>query len=290
MFGPEHTENVRSFDPALSDAEFRQIAMILRDEAGLHLADTKIGMVHSRLVKRLRAIGVDTFEQYCGLIQDRHGNGERRRMVAALTTKLTRFFRESHHFEHLAGSALPSLVSLARRGKRVRLWSAGCSTGQEPYSIAMTILSLMPDAGAYDIRILATDIDPDALEVGARGEYSSADAEHVPLAYRHRWIGPAADPDSDVWRISDEARKLVSFRELNLVGSWPMKGTFDAIFCRNVVIYFDDQTQTSLWKRLCNALSPGGLLYIGHSERIDLAVGPFNNVGVTTYRLAEIKR
>lgn len=261
--------------------DFRQIAVMLHSDAGIALPESKATLVYSRLAKRLRSIGLRNFRDYCQIVQSHEGVDERKRMLAALTTNVTRFFREPHHFDHLAERVLPDLLKAARSGDRVRIWSAGCSNGPEPYSIALTILSFMPDAANYDIRILATDIDHNVIAEARRGVYSEEIISIIPLEIRLRWL--VAD-ESGKWRIAEPLARLVAFRELNLIGNWPMKGRFQVIFCRNVVIYFEEETQTRVWNRFKDQLSPGGYLYIGHSERLGAAEDGFENDGLTTYR------
>ncbi len=171
---------------------------------------------------------------------------------------------------------------------RMRLWSAGCSTGQEPYSIAITLLSLLPDAAKFDVRILATDIDPNVVAEGKRGIYRNDAVEPIPNDLRTRWMQRATLDGELAWSAGEEMRKLISFRELNLVGSWPMKGPFDVIFCRNVVIYFEEETQARVWGRFKPLMTRGGRLYIGHSERLNgPAAAAFVSDGLTTYRFAD---
>lgn len=270
----------------LTIEDFRAIAAMLHADAGIALSEAKATLVYSRLAKRLRALGLRSFREYCALVAAPAGGEERRQMLTALTTNVTRFFREPHHFEHLKTTVLPPLLKEARRGGRVRLWSAACSTGQEPYSIALTILSLMPDAAELDVKILATDIDPVVLAGGSAGAYDEASIAPVPSDLRQRWFVRAPDGEGRKgWRVADEARRLVSFRELNLIGSWPMKGRFQAIMCRNVVIYFEEETQARVWNRFMPLVEPGGHLYIGHSERLTgEAVPHFESTGITTYR------
>jgi chemotaxis protein methyltransferase CheR len=179
----------------------------------------------------------------------------------------------------------PPLIAAAQRGDRVRLWSSACSSGEEPYSIALTLLSLAPNLANFDIKILATDIDPNMVACGERGIYPEKALASVPANLRERWFRAARGEDGEL-RATDELRRLVAFKQLNLIGAWPMKGRFQAIFCRNVVIYFDQPTQAKLWTRFASALAPNGVLYIGHSERLSgPAVGVFKSEGVTTYRL-----
>lgn len=263
--------------------DFRRIAAMLHADAGIFLPEAKSTLVYSRLVKRLRVLGMASFRDYCAFLDESGGADERQQMMAALTTNVTRFFREPHHFEHLKTKVLPPLLDAAKRGGRVRIWSAGCSKGHEPYSIAMTVLGLMPDAADRDVRILATDIDPNVVEEGRAGLYDKAALEGVPPAEFKRFLRP--EGKSGLYSVSDEMRRLVSFRELNLMGQWPMAGKFDIIFCRNVVIYFDEATQAKIWGRYSGALAKGGTLCIGHSERLSgEAQSRFTNVGITIYR------
>ncbi|MFN3890856.1 MAG: CheR family methyltransferase [Beijerinckiaceae bacterium] len=261
------------------------IAKIMHDEAGIYLPPAKNSLVFARLSKRLRALNLTNFKDYCNLVTSDRGHGERRQMLSALTTNVTNFFREKHHFEHMRLVSLPPLLKRAREGGRVRLWSAGCSTGQEPYSIAFTILMLEPRANSLDLRILATDIDPKVVETGARGLYHERDLAGVPAEVRDRWVHKVAGSGNGMMEISEEVCDLISFRELNLNSHWPMRGQFDIVFCRNTVIYFNGETQAQAWNNFGNVIPSGGWLYIGHSERIS---GPaeafFSNLGTTTYR------
>ena len=264
-----------------TEDDFKKIAQILHSHAGIALAEGKAALVYSRLAKRLRSLGLRSFREYCALVEDKQGVDERQAMMAALTTNVTRYFREPHHFDHLRDVVMPKLVDRARRGGRVRLWSAACSNGQEPYSMAITVLQALPEAANLDVKILATDIDPNMVAEGRAGIYREDAITPVPLDLRRKWFKKAA---GGAWEVADELRTLVSFKELNLIGDWPMKGKFDVIFCRNVVIYFDEPTQERIWSRFAPLLEPGGTLYIGHSERVS---GPgaslFETTGLTTY-------
>ena len=252
---------------AFTADDFRQIAQILHAHAGIALHEGKAALVYSRLAKRLRTLGLRSFREYCALIAGQEEIDERQAMMAALTTNVTRFFREPHHFDHLRDKVMPALAARARAGGRVRLWSAACSNGQEPYSMALTVLSALPDAADLDVRILATDIDPNMVAEGRAGEYRAELIEPVPPALRQKWFRKTRG-EAGSYTVADELSRLVSFRELNLIGDWPMKGTFDVIFCRNVVIYFDDATQEQVWSRFLPYMAKGATLYIGHSERV----------------------
>jgi len=265
-----------------TDDDFRKIAQILHSHAGIALAEGKAALVYSRLAKRLRSLGLRSFREYCALIEDKQGVDERQAMMAALTTNVTRYFREPHHFDHLREMVMPKLAERARKGGRVRLWSAACSNGQEPYSMAITVLQALPEAASLDVKILATDIDPNMVAEGKAGVYRDDAVAPVPLEARRKWFKKAAAG----WEVADELRQLVAFRELNLIAEWPMRGKFDAIFCRNVVIYFDEPTQERIWGRFAPILEPGGALYIGHSERVTgPAASKFETTGLTTYAL-----
>jgi chemotaxis protein methyltransferase CheR len=273
----------------LTKEDFQQIAGIAQSDAGIDLCEAKASLVYSRLTKRLRLLRLESFQNYCALLSSERGGEERQHMVAALTTNVTRFFREQHHFEHLKAHVVEPLVATARAGGAVRIWSAACSSGEEPYSIALSILSAMPDAASLDVKVLATDIDPDVLRKGQAGIYGEAAMAPVPADKRQRWFTPQTDGEGGkAWRAGAELRKLVTFRNLNLIGQWPMRGPFHAIFCRNALIYFKEETQLEVWSRFVPLLAPSGRLYIGHSERLfgDVAT-MFVNEAITTYRLRE---
>lgn len=265
-----------------SAAELAEIARLMREGAGIVIAESKASMVQSRLAKRLRALGLRDFQSYLDHVQGPEGAAEYARMLSALTTNVTQFFRENHHFEQLRAEVLPPLLARARAGGRVRIWSAGCSSGQEPYSIALLVCNLAEDAAALDIRILATDIDPEMTAFGRAARYDKASAAGVPKPLARDFLLN----DVGQVEIADLPRSLVSFRELNLHATWPMRGPFDVIFCRNVAIYFDKPAQDALWQRFEAALAPGGWLFLGHSERLS-AERPTRLVtaGITSYRL-----
>ena len=267
--------------------DFRNIAQILHSHAGIALNEGKAALVYSRLAKRLRTLGLRSFRDYCALIEGVQGVDERQAMTAALTTNVTRFFREPHHFDHLRDQVMPALAERARSGGRVRLWSAACSNGQEPYSMAMTVLAVLPEAADLDVRILATDIDPNMVAEGAIGVYPEEALEPAPPVLRNRFFDKEVGPTGQTLLSANSIlRDLVSFRELNLIGDWPMRGRFDVIFCRNVVIYFDDATQERVWSRFTPLMNPGATLYIGHSERVSgPATKQLQTSGLTTYRL-----
>ena len=280
--GSELSAGHGEFQITSNDA--RQIAAIMRAETGVVLDESKINLIYSRLAKRLRSLRLRSFGEYCDLINSPDGQTERDAMIAALTTNVTRFFREPHHFEHLKSAILPPLLQLAKHGGKIRMWSAACSSGQEPYSMALTVLSLLPDAAKHDIKILATDIDPNMIAFGKAGIYDANLLAELPADMSRRWFAPLKDRPGSL-QAGPELRDMVSFRKMNLIGDWPMQGRFHAIFCRNVVIYFDDETKSKIWDRMVRLLENSAALYIGHSERIGgQAEHLLRSDGITTYR------
>lgn len=261
-------------------SDFRAIADLLYAASGIHLADAKAPLVYSRIAKRVRKLGLNSFRTYCDLLRSDPDHPEHAAMLSALTTNVTRFFREPHHFEHMAAELLPPLIARAKSGGRVRLWSAGCSAGHEPYSMAMTLLDAFPDAARHDIRILATDIDPLVVEHARRGIYNDGDVEPIAAGLRSKFM---ARTSAGAWQVTPALAEMLSFGSLNLMEVWPMRGKFDAIFCRNVAIYFDEPTQTRLFTRFADRLTPEGRLYIGHSERS--LIPQLTSAGLTIYRL-----
>ncbi|MBN8530480.1 MAG: protein-glutamate O-methyltransferase [Alphaproteobacteria bacterium] len=264
---------------SFSEDEFRFLAKLVGELTGIVLAEHKTDMVYSRLARRLRTLNLSSFAEYCDLLQTEEGQEEIPQLVNAITTNLTSFFREAHHFEHLRDTVLRPLAASPPSPKRLRLWSAGCSAGMEPYSIAMTLKSAIPNLDAWDARILATDIDTNMLRTGVCGEYPLSEFDHIPPSLR----GDVQRSKERI-RMSESLQKRITFNELNLLESWPIKTQFDAIFCRNVVIYFDKPTQQTLFSRLADHLKPGGWLYIGHSENLHNVCDRFELVGRTIYR------
>ena len=269
----------------LTRRDLSEIAAMIYADAGIYLNETKASLVYSRLSKHIRGLGLSGFREYCELVSSPEGAVQRREMLSHLTTNFTRFFRENHHFDHLRDHVLPELIARAKSGGRVRIWSAACSDGQEPYSIALTVLNLFPNAADYDFKILATDIDPKILAQARAGIYDEGALETVSPAMRKQWFNEVNVGGRTKYEIVDKVKKLITFNELNLMSQWPFKGNFDVIFCRNVVIYFDEPTQMKIWSRFATLLPIGGHLYIGHSERVSGdAKHLFDNTGITTYR------
>lgn len=268
--------------PDLHQREFKIIQCFAIRSAGISIADFKRTMVRNRLLKRLRALGLDSFAAYCSLLDSAAAKGELQQFINALTTNKTEFFREEHHFADLLDRIPARTRGTGTGPKKLRIWSAGCSTGEEPYSIAMSLLDRLPEPGGWDIKILATDIDTDVLARAEKGIYSEADVQRIPLDLRHRFFERVAGERGRL-RVGREARSLVVFKPLNLMEDWPMRHEFDAVFCRNVIIYFDRPTQRSLLHRFADAVRLGGHFYCGHSESLVGVTARFRPIGRCVY-------
>lgn len=263
---------------AFTDGDFRFLSKLAHEKTGIVLADHKRDMVYGRLARRLRALNLKSFADYCELVQSEAGDSEIGNLVNAITTNLTSFFREGHHFEHLRDHVIKPMEASGK--KRLRIWSSACSAGMEPYSIAMTLKESLKNPAAMDVKILATDIDTHMLRTAEQGDYASAEFKNIPAAYQ-KYV---TQTQQNQIQVSPELKKLIAFKQLNLLESWPMKGPFDAIFCRNVVIYFDKPTKQKLFARMVDMLKPDGFLYIGHSENLNGISDRFEALGRTIYR------
>ncbi|WP_299700297.1 protein-glutamate O-methyltransferase CheR [uncultured Tateyamaria sp.] len=269
--------------PELNDEQFDAIAGLAYRESGIKLVREKKLMVQSRLRHRLRALNLDAFSAYADHVASEDGASERRFMISALTTNVSQFFREAHHFKMLSDRLMPMFRQRIERHERIRIWSAGCSKGQEPYSIAMHLLRLEPALAKANFKILGTDLDPQVITQARSAEFNTSELNGVSEDDLNTFTIACGDSQSRR-RMSDVLTQVVSVKELNLFDDWPMQFAFDAIFCRNVMIYFDQSKQAQLWPRFKAALSTAGLLFLGHSERIlsPNAYG-FRSAGPTTY-------
>jgi chemotaxis protein methyltransferase CheR len=270
-----------ALDSPLTLREFRAIAKLVHDRAGIVLGDSKRDLVQGRLGKRLRVLGCRSFTDYLALLEGPEAGEERSIMTNAITTNLTAFFREEHHFEALAKQALPELAKSPSPGRRLRIWSAGCSSGEEPYTVAMTLQHSLPGLAQWDARILATDIDTNMIATARAGVYSEEKAASIPGELRRRF---ATTTDAGLAEMSPALKQMIRFKPLNLLQPWPMKGPFNVIFCRNVAIYFDKDTQRILFDRFADMLTPDGWLFIGHSESLFRVSERFRHLGRTIYR------
>jgi chemotaxis protein methyltransferase CheR len=240
-------------------------------------------MVYSRLSKRIRKGPYNNFDDFC-LAIERGDAEEQDFLINAITTNLTAFFRENHHFEFLADVAIPELLKLNQHTKRLRIWSAGCSTGEEPYSIAMVLRETIPNIHDWDVKILATDLDANVIAHGQAGVYREERIEGLSAERKRRWFKKGKGDKEGYVKVSRELQELISFKRLNLLQHWPMSGPFDLMFCRNVVIYFDKDTQRVLFKRYFDILRPNAYLLIGHSETLHKVSDDFTSLGKTIYQ------
>lgn len=265
------------------DPGFEQLAKIVYEESGLVLLAEKATMVSSRLRHRLKSLNIHNLNDYCDFVLSNEGKIEKKLMISALTTNVSSFFREPHHFELLRDQLAPNMQKELKKGNPVRVWSAGCSTGQEPYSIAMTLAALDPIFQSGDFRILATDIDPEVIQTAKHGKYDTSKLHDVEPEFLSKYLIKDADQTQNSFMFSQDIKNMITFKELNLIQPWPMRRQFDAIFCRNVVIYFDTITQDALWPRFKTMLKSNGTMFVGHSERIPNQY--FESVGATAYTL-----
>jgi chemotaxis protein methyltransferase CheR len=273
-------------DGAFSDADFGAIAEILYQETGIFLGENKKNLVFRRLSSKVRDLGFAHFRDYVDRIRSSPHNSERQHMISTLTTNVTSFYREPHHFKDFSERLLPGLLNRAKRGKRVRIWSSACSTGEEAYTIAIEILRSAPEAAKYDLKVLATDIDPAVVALARKGAYLWPAVQDIPPPIRHRFLTPQTN-GAPLYEMSEQVRKIVTFRTLNLLAPLPFSGVFDVIFCRNVTIYFDQKTRAKAWTQILQALAGDGQLYIGHSERVSgPAAETLKTNGLTAYCLA----
>ena len=254
------------------------------EHTGISLSPQKKEMIYSRLARRIRTLKMENFATYIQHLE-KNPDSEMSGFVNAITTNLTSFFREDHHFKYLTSNVFPEIVKKRKTDKRIRIWSAGCSTGEEPYSLAITLLeSKLFHTSAWDVRVLATDLDTDVLRHGEQGDYDLTRVEGINSAIRRKWFEPCVDKERKIVHVSDKLKRVITFNQLNLMKKWPMTGKFDVIFCRNVVIYFDKETQKVLFDRYADMLEEGGYLFIGHSESLHAVTDRFESLGRTIYR------
>ncbi|WP_086932491.1 CheR family methyltransferase [Agarilytica rhodophyticola] len=274
----KNTDSPPSREYNMMDKDFRRIQKIAFNLTGITLSDQKKNMVYSRIVRRLRALKLNSFSSYCDLIES-EGNTELTDFINAITTNLTSFFRENHHFEYLNETVIPDLIKKNAGTRRIRIWSAGCSTGEEPYSISM-VLDHFTHIRKWDVKILATDLDSNVVATARAGHYAEDRVDGIPSQYKKYINFNKADGSGQV---KPEIQSRIQFNQLNLLHDWPMKGQFDVIFCRNVVIYFNIDTQKKLFDRYANILTTNGKLFIGHSESLHNVTDRFTSLGRTIY-------
>jgi chemotaxis protein methyltransferase CheR len=271
--------------PELRPEDFQKLSHLVRQYAGINLLDGKQELVKARLNKRVRELGMDSYQEYLSFLQRDPEGDELVAMLDAISTNVTNFFRESDHFEFLTQTFLPQLRGRKQGADRkIRIWSAGCSSGEEPYTLAMVLKRAWPDLEQFDARILATDLSTRVLNSAREGIYEENRLRDIPPAFLREYFSPLANAKSRVFQVRRDLRNLVHFARLNLLEDWPMKGPFDAIFCRNVMIYFEKDLREVLVGKYWNLLGPGGILFIGHSESLTGINHRFEYLAPTIYR------
>ena len=269
--------------PVLGEAEFTFLREFVLQHCGISLGEHKRQLVQGRLLRRLRALNLPGFAAYCDVLRN-DPESELGELASCISTNVTSFFREMHHYDMLVDELLPRWLA-EKKGGRLRIWSAGCSTGEEPYAIAMVLAEALERSGSsIDAKILATDLSPQALEVARKGVYPVDRLGGVDEARRKRWFQRGEGSYDGYARVHPRLRELVTVQPLNLLHEWPMQGRFDAIFCRNVVIYFDKPTKQRLFSRYAGMLESRGYLFLGHSESMYGLSEDFDLIGRTVYR------
>ncbi|MBY9063078.1 protein-glutamate O-methyltransferase CheR [Sphingomonas yunnanensis] len=283
---PVHYAGLPEPEDRLSRRDFVRLSGYILEQSGIRLPDVKATMLEGRLRRRVRATGHASLADYCATLFERGGlAGEREHLLNAVTTNKTDFFRGPRHFDYLLAEVLPRLRDAGV--PRLRAWSAGCSTGAEPYTLAMLLDSFALDHGGPDYGILATDLDTEALAVARRGVFPSVQLDPVPPLLRQRYLRRALDGRRDELRVVPELRAAIGFAPLNLIDQhYPVGAPMHLIFCRNVLIYFERDMQGAVVRRLAECLAPGGLLFLGHSESIAGLDLPLVSVAGTVFARA----
>lgn len=264
-----------------TDADFLRVKSLVYDFAGIDLNDSKKNLVYNRLAKRIRFLQQDSFGQYLDYVEAQ-GEAEFIHLINAITTNLTFFFRENHHFEYLAETVIPHLLKTNQSTKKIRIWSAGCSTGEEPYSLAIVLKETVPSG--WDAKVIATDLDTNVVETAMTGVYKMDRLKGVSEARKKQWFLKGKGANEGNVKVKPELQKIIEFGQINLMNEWPLRDAIDVIFCRNVVIYFDKETQAKLFNRYADILPDGGHLFIGHSESLYKVCDRFELLGKTIYQ------
>lgn len=278
----------RTIRATLSDRDFRRLGEIISTESGIKMPGTKKIMLEARLRKRLKVLGIESYKKYCDYLFSPEGiEHELHQMIDVVTTNKTDFFREKVHFDYLGGNAVPKLLTLSspHSRKNVHIWSAGCATGEEAYSIAMVLSELKEKRNDFDFKLVATDISMKALQKAVRGVYEEERIKTVPIVLRKKYLLRSKDKSRRLVRITPELRDTVIFRQLNfLSNTYGFAEPLDIIFCRNVFIYFKKETQENILQRFHEYLAPGGYLFMGHCETLSQMRIPLIPIGSMIYR------
>ncbi len=262
---------ISNYTISLTDKEYNLLAKFIYDRSGINLGDNKKELVKARLMKRIKFLRLESFRDYYEYLMADSTGEEIVKMLDAISTNVTSFFREKQHFKYLYSSALAEITStkLSQKSNRIRIWSSACSSGEEPYTIAMIIHEFFQSLAGWDMKLLATDISTAALSLAKEGVYDREKTRIIPLTYLEKYFTKVFKDSRIVYEVSQKLKDLIAFRRLNLMDEYfPFNGKFDIIFCRNVMIYFDKQTQEKLVNKFYRYLEPGGYLFIGHSESL----------------------
>jgi chemotaxis protein methyltransferase CheR len=280
-----NTSSQNIHNDKLSEKDFRRVSNVIYKHCGINLHGGKEPLVRARLAKRMRILKFDSFRKYVDFALSDAGKHEFHSLVDSLSTNLTSFFREKDHFQYLINPFLPKLLE-KKSGlseHKIRIWSAGCSSGEEPYSLAITLIESIPDYQKWDVKILASDISTQILDRAKQGTYDQSRVKPLTKEQKRRFLIPNNIEGEKVYQVSRELQNIICFRYLNLMNEWPCKGPFDIIFCRNVMIYFDKPTQARLIERFGQCLAKGGVLCIGHSESLSGINHKYRFVQPATY-------
>lgn len=280
---PQAASREKHREFSFRDEDFRALCALVKQTTGINLTESKRELIYGRVARRLRALGVSSFAEYRRILSS-SGSEEMAEFCNAVTTNLTSFFREAHHFDYLREALLLPRLKEARSSRRLRIWSAGCSSGEEPYSIAITIREVIPEASSWDIRILATDLDSDVLARAKAGIYTEERVSGLGHGRLSKFFQVDKRADGVSYRVTPSLSQLITFKQLNLMHPLPMQGPLDVIFCRNVIIYFDKDTQRELMGRIAKLQAHGGLLFLGHSETLHHVSDDYTLIGKTIYR------
>ena len=264
--------------------DFDWLRNVASRRTGIVLSEAKYTMLYSRLSRRIRSLNLGSFAEYRRYLCANE-QSEIVQLVNAITTNLTSFFREPHHFAHMRHELIPLLVQRNQDARRIRIWSAGCSTGEEPYSIAITLAETIGDVERWDVEILATDIDSNVLAIAKAGAYEEQRTGTLSATQKMRWFQRIED-DKPMLIANDELRSLIRFKQLNLLQEWSLYGVFDAVFCRNVTIYFDPETKKSVVEQFAGCMHSDSQLFLGHSESLFRVSDLFQPLGNTVYKKA----
>jgi chemotaxis protein methyltransferase CheR len=272
----------REFPYTRGDFEF--LRKVASDRTGIVISEDKFNMFYARLSRRVRELRLSSFKEYCDYLQEERADKETLELINAITTNQTAFFRENHHFEYLSQKVIPELSRRNSNTGKIRIWSAGCSTGEEPYSISMVLHESVLLEEDWDVGISASDVDSSALDRASRGVYPEERIVGIKRRRLHRWFLKGKGVQQGMVCLKPEVRSLIVFSLLNLTEDWVLPEPMDVIFCRNVIIYFDKETKAKLIDRFANALKTGGYLFLGHSESLFQVTDRFELVGNTIYK------